>query len=304
MKLRALCLSACLCAGVVEAQAVPRGAEQDDWEAIFNATPPAETKPAPAEKEPTKPKSSRRESTSKKPEKQRASAVPAGYEALKKSWHDAMPKEGTHLGVPTLTLRPVGRAGQPVVLAPLSIEGGFDAAQRALASEALGSWSTGPTVAERLIDLIYAAARQFDVFQVHVVSGVRRDRSGSRHSHGLAADIVLPGVDDEELAAYFRAQGFVGVGVYTRAGFVHIDVREKSFFWIDRSPPGRRYRIQQVRADEAKAADEAAVARGQTGFVNPTRLQKALNTRAKRRRARADAASAKAPTETRAHRPQ
>lgn len=220
--------------------------------------------------------------------------APGGYEGLARSWHEPWPDDvaqqlATKAGAaPALSLHPVGgKAQTPYVLIPKSADGGFDDLQIDVASKALNSWDGGPRVSARLLDLIYHAAKHFDVFHVHVVSGVRRDRSGSRHSHGLAADIVLPGVSDEELAAYFRPQGFCGVGIYTRAGFVHIDVRERSYFWLDKSPPGRRMKIIPVRGEEARAADEAALARGQSGYVNPPRLQKALHARNKRRWAQA-----------------
>jgi hypothetical protein len=218
---------------------------------------------------------------------------PGGYEGLSASWHAPWPDNDaqrlaaeTH-SAPALSLHPVGRTQTPYVLIPQGPDGGFDEEQVAVASKAFGSWDAGPRVSARLLDLIYHAAKHFDVYHVHLVSGVRRDRSGSRHSHGLAADVVFPGVSDDELAAYFRPQGFCGVGIYTRADFVHIDVRERSYFWLDKSPPGRRMRIIPVRGDEAKAADEAAMARGQTGYVNPPRLEKALNARRKQRLAQA-----------------
>lgn len=214
------------------------------------------------------------------------------YDELKRSWHQPWPKPAEELAArsgaaPALSLHLVGKTETPFVLKPRGPDGGFDDDQIAIATEAFGSWAGGPKVSARLLDLIYHAARHFGVFHVHLISGVRRDRSGSRHSHGLAADIVLPGVSDDELAAYFRPQGFLGVGIYTRAGFVHVDVRERSFFWLDKSPPGRRMRIIPVRGDEAKAADDAALARGQSGYINPPRLQKALHARYKRRLAQA-----------------
>jgi len=268
----------------------------DDWDAILKLAPPdghAKAEPSRVEarsaaREPNKggAKGRRRDMKKANPDAKRATG--SGYDALKKSWHDVWPESPADImGEPrALILHPVGKATTPYVLLPGSNEGGFNEAQIAVASQALGSWTGGPSASPRLLDLIYNAAKHFGVFHVHLVSGVRRDRGASRHSHGLAADIVLPSIEDEELAAYFRLQGFVGVGVYTRAGFVHIDVRDRSYFWIDRSPPGRRYKIQAVRMDEAKAADHAAVARGQSGFVNPVRLQKALFARSRRKRPR------------------
>lgn len=219
-----------------------------------------------------------------------------GYDGLVRAWHEPWPAHAGDQAIdllagapPVLSLHPVGKVTTPYVLLPNGKDGGFNEAQVAVASQAFGNWPGGPQVSPRLLDLIYHAAQHFKVFHVHLVSGIRNDRSGSRHSHGLAADIVLPGVSDEELAAYFRPQGFLGVGIYTRAGFVHVDVREKSYFWLDKSPPNKRLKIIQVRADEARMADEAAILRGQTGYVNPPRLQKALHARAKRRMEKARA---------------
>ena len=218
----------------------------------------------------------------------------ASYDDLVRSWHDPWPAHAGEQAIdllagapPVLSLHPVGKQSTPYILLPNGRDGGFNEAQLSVASQAFGSWPGGPQISARLLDLIYHAAQHFNVFHVHLISGVRDDRSGSRHSHGLASDIVLPGVSNEELAAYFRVQGFLGVGIYTRAGFVHVDVREKSFFWLDKSPPGRRTKVVPIRAEEARLADEAAVVRGQVGYVNPPRLQKALIARAKRRREKA-----------------
>jgi hypothetical protein len=213
--------------------------------------------------------------------------------------------EASSTSVRPLELRLQTRPG-PFVLKPLGPDGGFDETQLAIAKQAFGSWAKGPTPHPRVLDLIYAATLYFDVPYVYLISGVRRDRGGSRHSHGLAADVVLPGVVDDDLAAFFRAQGFVGVGTYPRSGFVHVDTRDKSYFWIDHSSPGRRGRIVRVRADEAEAVDEAAVARGNEGFVNPPRLQRALRVRAAKKRRvrdgrRAAAITQEAPPTDRAH---
>jgi hypothetical protein len=209
------------------------------------------------------------------------------YKMLQNSWHKAALAEEdgswgapAEDGPPPLVLRSVADGVEPCVLTPASDEGGFDASDVAFATQLMGGWGGGPTADERLLNLIYMAVRHFDVPYVRVVSGIRHDRKGSRHSHGLAADIVLPGVRDEDLAALFRAQGFVGVGIYPKAGFVHIDVRERSYFWVDNSAPGRKGRIKQVRAEEAKEADEAAMARGEGPNINPQALQRALNKRA------------------------
>lgn len=218
----------------------------------------------------------------------------SNYEGLVRFWHEPWPEHAGDQAVdilagapPVLSLHPVGKPTTPFILLPNSKDGGFNEAQLAVAEQAFGTYPGGPHVSPRLLDMIYRAAQHFKVFHVHLISGIRNDRSGSRHSHGLASDIVLPGINNEVLATFFRKQGFLGVGIYTRAGFVHVDIREKSFFWLDKSPPGRRTKIIPILAEEARLADEAALQRGQQGNLNPLRLQKALIARAKRRREKA-----------------
>ena len=209
------------------------------------------------------------------------------YEKLKRSWQEPVaPWQLSSTAaalVPGLVMYPVAE-DMPVVIIPEGKEGGFSEPQLAIATRAFGSWEGGPSVHPRLLSLLYQAMRQFKVPHVHLISGIRRDRSGSRHSHGLAADVVFPGVGNEKLAAHFRARGFVGVGTYPRSGFVHVDVRERSYFWVDHSAPGRRGKQRPVLQDEAQEADKAARARGEEPIHNPARLARVMAAREKRRR--------------------
>jgi hypothetical protein len=118
-------------------------------------------------------------------------------------------------------------------------------------------------ISPRLLDLVYRAMRHFDAPLVHLISGYRADRAGSRHTQGRAIDMVLPGVSNEQLAAYVRQFGFVGVGVYPKSGFVHLDVRDQSFFWLDNSLPNERCRPEPMLLGEAKLADVKARDRGE-----------------------------------------
>ncbi|MCC6748531.1 MAG: YcbK family protein [Deltaproteobacteria bacterium] len=52
----------------------------------------------------------------------------------------------------------------------------------------------------------------------------------SRHVHGQALDIRLPGVPVTDLCAYFRRYPPGGVGCYHKQGFVHIDVGPVRFW--------------------------------------------------------------------------
>jgi uncharacterized protein YcbK (DUF882 family) len=55
----------------------------------------------------------------------------------------------------------------------------------------------------------------------------------SQHLYGTAADIVVTGVAPAKVAAYVETlmPNKGGIGIYTKKGFTHIDVREKRSRW-------------------------------------------------------------------------
>lgn len=163
---------------------------------------------------------------------------------------------------PPLVLRPVGRA-ERFVLVP-DPEGRFDDEARGVAERALADRTDGSHVPvhPRLIELVYRAVRRFRAPYVHVISGYRGDDPASRHAHGRAIDFVLPGVSDQRLAAFLRPQGFVGVGIYPTSGFVHLDVRARSYFWSDASGPGQPNRERRILRTLGARFDRVARARG------------------------------------------
>lgn len=58
--------------------------------------------------------------------------------------------------------------------------------------------------------------------------------TGSYHSKGQAADIVVSGVAPAKVAAYAESIGVLGIGLYESASdgyFVHIDTRTSKSFW-------------------------------------------------------------------------
>ncbi len=122
-------------------------------------------------------------------------------------------------------------------------------------------------VEPRVVDAIYRIQRKFGAQEVRVISGYRTPRAGggSNHGKGRAIDLVIPGASDESVAAFARDMGFMGVGVYPTSGFVHVDVRDRSYFWLDSSAPGKRNRERGVLSDLAQRADAAAIARGEHG---------------------------------------
>ena len=88
-------------------------------------------------------------------------------------------------------------------------------------------------------------SRIYDKFEkpLELVSGFRnQERVTSFHFHGSASDIRIPGVPERELHRFVSSldTGGMGIGLYPRAGFVHVDIRpEASYRWTDYSPPGR-----------------------------------------------------------------
>jgi uncharacterized protein YcbK (DUF882 family) len=117
----------------------------------------------------------------------------------------------------------------------------------------------------RTIALVYRIQTHFAVPEIRVVSGYRvpKPSSHSNHGKGRAVDLVVPGVADEEVARFVRQMGFVGVGVYPTSQFVHVDIRPRSYFWVDLSGPRMRNREHSILADLAAKSDADALSRGQ-----------------------------------------
>lgn len=100
-------------------------------------------------------------------------------------------------------------------------------------------------VPERLLWLLFKVARHYDA-PIEVVSGYRsKARKSSRHSQGVAVDFRVKGVDPKEVYAYCKTFERVGLGYYPTSKFVHLDVRERSAYWIDDSGPGQRPRYRK-----------------------------------------------------------
>ncbi len=110
----------------------------------------------------------------------------------------------------------------------------------------------------RLVQLVVRASYHFGGATVQIISGTRPGAKG-RHGNGEALDFSLDGVKAPLLAAYLRGTPLAGVGIYThpKTQYVHLDVRERSFHWIDGSPPGVTWR-EQLLSDPKQAARDAS----------------------------------------------
>jgi uncharacterized protein YcbK (DUF882 family) len=195
-----------------------------------------------------------------------ASAYMSGRQSLV-GWHAASTRPAARdaAGRPMLTLSTVNR-GESLSVPAAGDGGGFDSVDLDKLAHLLRA-ATGDEhpVDPRTMALVYRIQTHFDVPEIRVVSGFRVPKPGSRSNHGKgrAVDMVVPGVPDEEVARYVREMGFVGVGIYPTSQFVHVDIRPRSYFWVDFSGPRMRNRERGILGDLAARSDAAAVARGQ-----------------------------------------
>jgi uncharacterized protein YcbK (DUF882 family) len=154
-----------------------------------------------------------------------------------------------------------------VELLPQTDRGGWTKEDMDRAAYALREPRSGEQsqIDPRILDLAYRIERRFNAPVIRVISAYRAPSNGKRsnHSRGRALDMVVPGVSDAEVARFARTLGFVGVGLYTRSGFIHLDTRPRSYFWVDTSAPGRPDRPYHVLPGLAGRADAQAVARGE-----------------------------------------
>lgn len=113
----------------------------------------------------------------------------------------------------------------------------------------------------RLVQLAFRAAYHFGGAPIVIVSATRKGSPG-KHGSGDALDFQLDGVKAPALAAYTRTYPRAGVGIYThpKTQYIHLDVREQSYHWIDASPPGVTWREGLLRDASRDKRDAAYVA--------------------------------------------
>jgi hypothetical protein len=90
-----------------------------------------------------------------------------------------------------------------------------------------------------LVPRLAHIAGRFPRKPIEIVSGWRpNERVTSRHHHGRAIDVRIRGVSRERLRDVALTLENTGVGYYPNSVFVHVDVRERRAYWVDRSGPG------------------------------------------------------------------
>jgi hypothetical protein len=110
----------------------------------------------------------------------------------------------------------------------------------------------------RLVQLAIRASYHFGGASLLIISATRAGSHG-KHGTGEALDFSLEGVKASVLASYLRGTPRAGVGLYThpKTQYVHLDVREHSYHWLDGSPPGVTWR-EQLLKDPKQAARDAS----------------------------------------------
>jgi uncharacterized protein YcbK (DUF882 family) len=142
----------------------------------------------------------------------------------------------------------------------------------------------------RLVHLLAAVSNHFGSRKIEIISGFRpysplQHTAHSNHNVGKAVDFRILGVPNEAVRDFCRTLRDVGCGYYPNSTFVHMDVRDKSTFWIDYSRPGEppRYNAPNLDADEGtsdvgeeahlapagEAADQPAAGDSNKGATGP-----------------------------------
>ena len=113
--------------------------------------------------------------------------------------------------------------------------------------------------------------------------------TNSKHTQGMAADIVVNGVAPAEVAKYAESLGIKGIGLYETAKdgyFVHIDTRDNKSFWYGQNqaarttfggtPKKEEYSLTQFIKDIQKACGATV-----DGIAGPKTLSKTVTLSAK-----------------------
>lgn len=117
----------------------------------------------------------------------------------------------------------------------------------------------GPLPPANLVEILARISDHFGGREITIVSGYRvaggYTRESSRHTRGHALDIRIQGVPNTALRDFARTLPNVGVGFYPRSSFVHVDVRERSAYWVDTSGPGEAPQyVSRTERERATAA--------------------------------------------------
>ena len=138
----------------------------------------------------------------------------------------------------------------------------------------------------QLLTMLSHVYDHFGSKPLQIVSGFRNQRKeSSNHFKGRATDIRIAGVSPKKIQAFAQTldRGGMGIGIYPRSQFVHIDVRSPpSFRWIRllaaEFERGREAPAPRLEAQEARVV---AARRCAAGATDPTELTLGVKSRQK-----------------------
>lgn len=85
--------------------------------------------------------------------------------------------------------------------------------------------------------------------------------TSSYHIKGRAADLTVTSVSNREVAKYLQSIGAKGIGLYDyTGGFVHVDTREKQYYWQQDSRNSKYYGVSKFGSVEVYIVKGRAVA--------------------------------------------
>lgn len=121
----------------------------------------------------------------------------------------------------------------------------------------------------RLVQLAFKTAYHFGSGSLLILSAYRPH--AGYHSKCAALDFQLPGVSAKKLASWLRKLPRAGVGVYTNphTQFVHLDVRQMSFHWLDASPPRVHWKELRLYDPDYRARDASYTPASDLPIVTP-----------------------------------
>lgn len=135
---------------------------------------------------------------------------------------------------------------------------------------------TETIINEKLVEYLEKIREHFGK-PIQITSGYRCVRhnsniggaTGSRHSKGDAADIVITGVTPREVAKYAESVGIKGIGLYETSAdghFVHIDTREAKSFWYGQAcSPRTTFYNSTITQPATNASNQNFIKRGDRG---------------------------------------
>lgn len=169
------------------------------------------------------------------------------------------------------------RSSEELQLFGVGPQGKLLPSELTLLGDMMRCWRTNKThaVHPRLAQHLAQISRHFRR-PVVIVSGYRGvARSGHRHSfhqYGMAADVYVRGISPTKVRDLAVTREITGIGFYPNSGFIHIDVRERPFWWVDYSGPGQHDRLipdpegdAPAQPQEAKSLSTAAPAPPERG---------------------------------------